>query len=226
MSLPNFPFPTISVPGERAEDTLLQMRVELEPLGLLPVIVGEKESASRLTEIWDDDFSFDWSLRLALETKPETWFQLRIDDDPEAFASLTDAEFYPKGAAPMTHLQAGFHFSGKPHKEVFIAQIPTSDYWTIPLHLRFGDWNACPGPSEHAMLSKYWGERYGAKIAALTSDTIEYTVERPPKSLDECTDLAREQYLYCGDIVDQGVGSVPTLAKALQDSSRWFFWWD
>jgi hypothetical protein len=123
-------------------------------------------------------------------------------------------------------LQAGFHYTGKPHEEVFIAQLSTADYWTVPLHLRYGSWNACPHPSEHAMLAKYWGEHYGAKIAAVTSDTVEYTVENPPKTAAEGAVLAREQYIYCGDIVDQGVGSVMTLAEALRGSTRWYFWWD
>jgi hypothetical protein len=226
MSLADFPFPTISVPGALAEQKLLQMRMELAPRGLLPVIIGDEESASRLVEIWDDDFSFDLSRRLALEMNPKTWFQQRFDDDPEAYESLSDETIYPNGAFPMDQLHAGFDHAGKPLKEVFIAQLPTADYWTIPLHLRFGSWNACPEPSEHAMMAKHWGELYGAKIAAVTADTVEYTVERQPKSAEEGAVLAREQYLYCSDIVDQGVGSVMTLCEALRDSTRWFFWWD
>jgi hypothetical protein len=38
--------------------------------------------------------------------------------------------------------------------------------------------------------------------------------------------LAREQYLYCSDIVWQGVGSVSNLSKTLLNSNYWYFWWD
>ena len=227
MSLSNFPFTTVSTPGDRAEQLLLQMRAELQPRGQVPVIIGDTESASRLVEAWNyGEFSFDDSLRAATTTQPQEWFQERIDEDPEAFGSLLEAQVYPKGTAPMTRLQVGFDHSGKPRKEVFIAQLPTSDYWAIPLHMRFGAWNACPEPSAHARLARYWEQRYGARMAVLTSDTIEYTVERPPVSPEDCARLAREQYIYCADIVDQGVGSVPTLAEALRGSNIWFFWWD
>jgi hypothetical protein len=38
--------------------------------------------------------------------------------------------------------------------------------------------------------------------------------------------LAREQYLYCGDIVDQGTGTLSRLATALMADDWWYFWWD
>jgi hypothetical protein len=38
--------------------------------------------------------------------------------------------------------------------------------------------------------------------------------------------LAWEQYWYCLDIVDQGVGSVSALAATLLNSTYWYFWWD
>jgi hypothetical protein len=38
--------------------------------------------------------------------------------------------------------------------------------------------------------------------------------------------LAMEQYLYCADIVDQGVESVANLATLLLKQKVWYFWWD
>lgn len=225
--MPNFPFTMVSTSGDRAEQMLLQLRGELRPLGQVPVVVGDSESVSRLVEAWDyGSFSFDDALRAATTTEVEDWFQERMEEDREIYDSLFEAPVYQQGATPMTRLQVGFDHQNKPLKEVFIAQLPTSDYWAIPLYLRFGGWNACPEPFVHAMLAKYWEQRYGAKIAVLTSDTIEFTVERPPASPEECAELAQQQYIYCDDIVDQGVGSVPTLAQALRRSTIWFFWWD
>jgi hypothetical protein len=43
---------------------------------------------------------------------------------------------------------------------------------------------------------------------------------------EEALDLAREQYLYCADIVDQGTGSLSLLAANLMVDPWWFFWWD
>jgi len=39
-------------------------------------------------------------------------------------------------------------------------------------------------------------------------------------------ELAKEQYIFCNDIVDQGVGTVSALAATLLDSNYWYFWWD
>jgi hypothetical protein len=38
--------------------------------------------------------------------------------------------------------------------------------------------------------------------------------------------VALEQYRYCPDIVDQGVGSIHDLAATQVPSSSWYFWWD
>jgi hypothetical protein len=38
--------------------------------------------------------------------------------------------------------------------------------------------------------------------------------------------LAQAQYVYCPDIVDQGVESIEALAATLLGDPRWFFWWD
>ena len=38
--------------------------------------------------------------------------------------------------------------------------------------------------------------------------------------------LALEQYAYCNDIVDQGVGTIGALADGLMKSHNWYFWWD
>src|SRR6266511_3306829 len=124
MPLSNFPFTTVSTPGDRAEQLLLQMRAELQPRGQVPVIVGDTDSASRLVEAWNyGEFSFDEALRAATATQPQEWFQERIDEDPEAFGSLLEAQVYPKGTAPMTRLQVVVDHSAKPRKEVFIAHL-------------------------------------------------------------------------------------------------------
>jgi hypothetical protein len=42
----------------------------------------------------------------------------------------------------------------------------------------------------------------------------------------EARRLASEQYAYCGDIVDQGIGTVDALGASLVGSIVWYFWWD
>ncbi|MBO4850121.1 MAG: DUF4253 domain-containing protein [Prevotella sp.] len=54
---------------------------------------------------------------------------------------------------------------------------------------------------------------------------IEFTVPQPVSEA-ESLPLAEEHYAFCTDIIDQGVGTIHTLADVLRKSTVWFFWWD
>ena len=222
-----FPFSTTAVRGQEAEGTLLRQRAELRSVGQVPVLVGDQESALRLIENWEaNQVSAEAALGQVAALEPDAWLRARweIDRDPEEAPG--DQEIYDVAATPRTSLQVGQGSNGQMLPEVFLAKVPTGEFWSLPIYLRFGGWNACAEPVVHAALARKWEHRFGAKIAVITSDTVEFTVDRPPATPEEALQLAWEHYVYCADIVDQGVGSVPTLAKALQSSTRWFFWWD
>ncbi len=93
--------------------------------------------------------------------------------------------------------------------------------------LGWGDWNACPRPEEHVAILRHWRSRYGARLHAISTDTLELVVSDPPTTFANALVLAREQYAYASDIVDQGEhSSVGVLAAALVGSPHWHFWWD
>ena len=98
----------------------------------------------------------------------------------------------PENAKPMTRLQAGYHYNGKPHHEVYIALLPTPDGTELPLYLKYGGWNACPESKVHTALARRWRKEYGAEIAVIASDIVEYTVTRPPATEEEALTLAWE----------------------------------
>ncbi|MEN3327087.1 MAG: hypothetical protein V7638_1894 [Acidobacteriota bacterium] len=52
------------------------------------------------------------------------------------------------------------------------------------------------------------------------------SVARPASTRDEALALAKQQFIYCSDIVHQGVGSVEALAATLFGATVWYFWWD
>ena len=60
----------------------------------------------------------------------------------------------------------------------------------------------------------------------MSGDVIECTVKTPPSSKQAALALAREQFVYCSDIVHQGVRSIEALAATLLNSKTWYFWWD
>jgi hypothetical protein len=60
----------------------------------------------------------------------------------------------------------------------------------------------------------------------MTGDVLELSVARPPSTDQAALALAREQFRYAPDIVQQGVGDVETLAASLKNGHVWYFWWD
>jgi hypothetical protein len=111
---------------------------------------------------------------------------------------------------------------------VGIGLLPTEFCWQVPAILKLGNWNACPPPHEHVAVMRYWHKQYGAEVVRVSDreGIVEMAVERPPTTRAKALALAKEQYLYCGDIVTQGKNSIDALAADLLDGERWYFWWD
>ncbi len=116
--------------------------------------------------------------------------------------------------------------TGRALERVTIVLVPTDDPTTIPAHLRWGGWNANPPAEYHVAALRSWRDRYGAELVGLGFDVMNLRVARRPASRDEALALAREQYAYCSDIVDQGVGTLAALAALLMAGDWWYFWWD
>jgi hypothetical protein len=78
----------------------------------------------------------------------------------------------------------------------------------------------------HLAFFRHWHDRYGARVITVTNDIIEFAVTRPPSTPAAANELAREQFVYCPDIVHQGVNTVGNLRASLLNSPNWYFWWD
>jgi hypothetical protein len=107
-----------------------------------------------------------------------------------------------------------------------ITLMPTADFWEIPAYLpvTVNEWD--PSPAVHVAIMKYWHERWGAELVAMVAGALEMRVLQPPMEWEETLMLAKEQYAYSPDLVDQQVGSVNGLAKILLNGHIWQFWWD
>jgi hypothetical protein len=110
--------------------------------------------------------------------------------------------------------------------EVFVGLVPTKISWQVPIYLNFGGFNDCPDPWTIASILRYWQQVYGAELACLTNSVLEARVFQPPETREAALALAREQFLFARDIVEQGTGTVDGLAAELLDNENWFFWWD
>ena len=114
----------------------------------------------------------------------------------------------------------------QPKPTAHIALIPTDDPTAIPAYMHWGNWNECPSSAYHVAALRLWRGRYGAELVGLASNAMNLRVSRRPATREEALELARAHYVYCNDIVDQGVRSLRALAAGLMASHWWFFWWD
>ena len=113
-----------------------------------------------------------------------------------------------------------------PYEEVLILKIPTRNPWEILGHIPMGGYNDCPTPEYQIAAAKYWFEQYKAVPAVISSNTIEFIIENPPQDLKSAEKLAYEHYLFCNDIIDQGIETIRKLASILKNSMIWCFWWE
>ncbi|WP_158815012.1 DUF4253 domain-containing protein [Methylocapsa sp. S129] len=239
----HFPYEIVETSGESA----LATWEELKKAGRgAPVVLGDDlenllfpfdpTDRARLTPIED-------ILAAAEAIKfPADLHQLRRDEYAEAMvylgqiASLADFKNeeceaplgdWPAETSYGSGLSVAYDtLTGQPRSPVHIALIPTDDPTAIPAYMQWGNFNQCPAAAYHVAALRAWRDHYGAELIGLGADTINLRVSRKPTTREEALELARTQYFYCNDIIDQGMGSYRKLAAGLMASDWWFFWWD
>lgn len=243
MPVSNFPFEVVETAGEDA----LAAWEELKNAGRgAPVVVGDEieeylpalDPAQRANLLAVQEIV----AAAASINFPDDLVKFRRDEFAAVMAALgktapsiniEDDEYqpplgeWPTETSKATDLTVAYDLvTRKARPNVCIALIPTDDPTTIPAHLHWGHWNACPPPAYHVAALRKWRARYGAELIGIGRDTINLRVSRKPSTREEALDLAREQHIYCNDLIDQGVGSFQALAAELMAHDWWFFWWD
>lgn len=205
------------------------------------IVCGSNEDIEYLNEAMTlSESKTEDIIEASLKINVETWFRnkMQYNQDLSAMDATDLDEDYDEDEddlfevswnsepAPATFSLATDILTGKPLTQLFGIEIQTDTAWHIPAYFKYGGWNECPEPEAHCAVWKYWEEKYGAKIVGVSNDVIEAYVDNPPQTEDEAMQLAMEQYLYCNDIVDQGVETVANLAATLFKQKVWYFWWD
>lgn len=233
---PDYPYPLVAVPGHAALAEWRRLREAWRAEGCSPVVLGDREELASMAEAREGaETTPAQVLEAAAAKTAEQVFAVRLEDHRE----LDDEDepvpggdlYAPRGEWPATASPhtLGAHadiVTGKPKPTVYIAKIPTPRSWEIPAYLLYGGWNDCPFADEHVAVHRRWHERYGSEIYAVAGDIVECWVPRPPADRAAAEALAREQYLYASDIVEQGTNTLLGLAAALKGADAWFFWWD
>lgn len=221
-----FPYELIAVPGSKAMVTVEALQREGRESGFTAVLLGDAEDVAFLVENlgYHEDTPAQ-ILQKAQVIDHAAWFVEREAEEPDYFD--VPMGFWPEEAEPNNALMAHLDIlTLRPRKQVYIGKIPTSHSWEVPAYLKLGGWNECPFPEHQVAISKYWHERYGAELVVATRDTVEYQVARPAQNRGEAERLAREQFLYCADIVHQGSQTLNNLTASLLNGTVWYFWWD
>ncbi len=219
----SWPYELAEVPPDKALRTWAALRQEGAGK-FLPVIHGNRWEFGKMAEAAGlNEDSVDVILERGRSASFSAFMDKVVAMAPEIYAD-PDLGEWPKEAA--TPYEVFALTAPAPGKTAIIGKVPTSQSWELPGFLKFGSWNDCPWPEEHMAAFRHWEELYGAEIVVVTHDTIECRVRNRPKDKDSALALAKEQYIYCPDIVDQGVGSISALAAVLMVSDSWYFWWD
>jgi hypothetical protein len=232
--MPEFPFPLQAAPGSVAVRQWRTLQAEWRKEGCSAVLLGDAKEVKRMADAFSyNTTSVEKLLETAKALKAFRIFRHKLSEIREYWES-DEPDDHPLKVGewptqPVEAQELGAHrdvLTRKPKETVYFAKIPTVHSFEIPAYLQFGGWNDCPSPEEHVAMLRRWSERYGLEIYAITGDVMECELTRLPVDRKAALNLAREQYLYCSDIVDQGVGNIATLAAILGCSTHWYFWWD
>src|ERR1044072_2765907 len=202
----SFPYELLRVPGSEAVEKLFELQAKGEGT---PIILGNEEGLERAVECleYNGGATINELVDAARKIDVFQWLAARAAAQTGTYEIEPAA--WPEEVLPNTTLVAHWDLlKRKPYPEVVLTIVPTTESWTVPCFLRIGDWNEVPYAQEHAALFKYWSEQFGATLACIAGDIIEMTVARPASTRDEALALAKQQFIYCSDIVHQGVGSV------------------
>lgn len=104
--------------------------------------------------------------------------------------------------------------------------MPVDASWQIPCLLDFGAWNAYPSPAVHSAILRHWHERYGADLLAMSFDTVDIAITRPPTTRPEARRAALEFEMYNEGAYDEYGSSLNDVAAGLLGADVWLAWWD
>jgi Domain of unknown function (DUF4253) len=213
----DFPFERVPVTGEQALSTWERTKAAAS---CCPVIIGDDASVGLLMVHFDPKWPRKRSLAdvLAAAATIRHPQDLNVKRRPHLGTWPSKPESLDGPSVASDH--------NGPKRKVYIGLIETDDWTTIPAHLRYGGWDACPPAEYHVAALRSWRDRYVAELVGLDSHKMDVRVTHRPQSRAEALDLAHEHYAYCSDIVDQGFGTLAKLAACLMANDWWGFWWD
>ena len=211
--------------------------------GFVPVLVVSDETLADWLGILDDEEAYSkeevlkQTKRAAKEILDERFLEYTEDyvDDTKDDVQTNEGDWLLSELMgdfvveeTLNELSSFMEYDGSGIMETILFEIPVQNPWEVIAWVPMGGWNECPETAEMMEVCKYWYEKYGAIPAVISHDTLEFVVEKPIADKEQAWELAKEQYAFCPDRVDQGTANctIGELAGCLNQSEVWYFWWD
>ena len=223
-----YPFECIKVESDEKKVMELYnlMAIDGEKKGYTPIIIIEDEHGLMEENIKfaEEDFG---SLKNFETLCLESYRNVNIDNFfNERKRYYEDEEKFEEQDGDNLYEPSNSVYLGENTENIYIAKIPTKNPYEVMAYIPMGGFDECPENTVHMAIAKHWFEKYGAFPICIGNDTIQYKIDKPVKDENQLESLAMEQYLYCGDIIWQGVETLNNLKTSLGNSSIWYFWWD
>jgi hypothetical protein len=213
----------VVVPGKSALAELERLRLQFSSTGLYPILFGDDEDYARIPNSAGNGAQVKAILQESQQIDPSHWFRQKFESDRDSYpADDGDWPEWSEELGIVTHLECD---SCAPKAKVLIGLLKVAEPWESFAYLNWGGWADCPSAAEHCAIHRYWAEHYGAEVVSITGNAVQCYVRSPPETREIGLRLAREQYIYCPDIVNQGTRSIAQLAAGLIDSRCWYFGW-
>ena len=221
--LKRLPFEIELVRGIESVSRIKELQLES---GTTPILMGNPDNLGVVLDGFElAEQTAEDIIEESKKVQYPDWFNNRAREDAEYY-EIPHGE-WPVANVPQMSLTAHLDtLTGKPFEQVAVGLIPVCDSWKVPAYLKFGGWNEFPYPHEQVALLRKWSNEYSADIVSFTGNVIEFKVKNPPANKEQAIELAEEQFIYCADIVLQGVGTLENLAATIIGSDTWYFWWD
>src|SRR6266567_2610402 len=179
-----FPFESVATTGERALATWGKLKTAGRGV---PVVIGGDEAVGILTEAFSPSRPNKPSLADILAAAfrichPNDLVMLQKPRQPAVGE-------WPAEPSPSVELSVMKKYNLTLLPNVHIALIPTDDWTTVPAHLRWGGWNACPRAEYHVAALRSWRDRFGAELIGLSSDRMDLRVAHRPDTVEQALEL-------------------------------------
>lgn len=154
---------------------------------------------AELRQMSDEDPDEDW----------QTDIISTCDTEPEGLDTLRIVDVSDPGDTP----------------PLLLAEVPVEHAWDVFTWLPYADGTWEIDPQDFRSIAKHWQEQDDAVPAYIGVDCVQYALPRPVGT-DRSAEVALEHYGACPDTASEDVSNVAMLARMLEKSTVWHFFYD